>query len=65
MNVEVVDDTMQDLDPFSLASKPVQRSPQPRAVEEVAKFRDLSKVALKNTLDAKDSDPIEEKLNLN
>ena len=64
MNVEVVDNTMQDLDPFSPAPKALPLYPKPLAVREVSDFRDLSQVALDNTTHDKESDPIELELNL-
>ena len=64
MNVEVVDNTIRDLDLFSPASKPVQWSLQSKAIEEVDDFRDLSEVALDNTLDVKYYDPTEQKINM-
>ena len=42
MNVEVVDDTMRDLDPFSVAPKALQLSPLRLAVREVVDFWDSS-----------------------
>ena len=60
MNVDVVDDTMRDLDPFSPASKALVLCLQPLAVREVI---DLDLVHADNTLDDRDSDPNEPELN--
>ena len=64
MNVEVVDDTMQNLDPFSPTPKALLLYPQPLAVREMADFRDSSQVALDCTSHDQDSDPNEPELNL-
>ena len=63
MNVDVVDDTMQDLDPFSLAPKALVLCPQPLAVQEVSDFPDSSQVPTDNTFDDRDSDSNEPELN--
>ena len=65
MNVEVVDDIMQDLDPFSPASKALILYSQPLAIQEVLDFPDSSQVALDSTFDDQISDPNEPELNLN
>ena len=59
MNVDVVDDTMQDLDPFSPAPKALVLCPQSLAVWEVPDFPDSSQVPADNTFDDRDSDPNE------
>ena len=63
MNVDVVDDTMRDLDPFSPASKALVLCPQPLAVWEVPDFPDSSQVSADNTFDDRDLDPNEPELN--
>ena len=65
MNVDIVDDTMRDLDPFSPASKALVLCSQPLAVQEVPDFPDSSQVPANNTFDDRDSDPYEPKLNFN
>ena len=65
MNVDVVDDTMKDLDPFSLAPKALVLCPQPLAVWEVPDFLDSSQVPANSTFDDRDSDPNELELNFN
>ena len=64
MNVEVVDNTMQDLDPFSPAPKALQLSPQPLTVRKVADFRDSSQVVVDSISHNKDSDPTKQELNV-
>ena len=64
MNVEVVDDTMRDLDPFSPAPKALVLCPQPLAIREVPDFPDSSQVPLHGTFDDQDSNPNEPELNL-
>ena len=65
MNVEVVDDTMRDLDSFSPTPKALVLCLQPLAVQEVPNFPDSSQVPLDNTFDDWDSDPNEPELNFN
>ena len=60
MNVDVVNDTMEDLDLFSPASKALVLCPQPLAVPEVI---DLDLVHTDNTFDDRDSNPNEPELN--
>ena len=57
MNVDVVDDTMLDLDPFSLAPKAFVHYSQSLAVREVSDFPDSSQVPANSTFDDRDSDP--------
>ena len=61
MNVDVVDDTMRDLDPFNLVPKALVLCPQPLAVREVI---DLDPVYGDSTFDDRDFDPNELELNV-
>ena len=61
MNVDVVDDTMRDLDPFNPAPKALVLCPQPLAIREVI---DLDQVYGDSTVDGRDSDPNEPELNI-
>ena len=63
INVDVVDDTMWDLDPFSPAPKALVLCPQLLVVWEVPDFPDSSQVPADNTFDDRDSDPNEPELN--
>ena len=63
MNVDVVDETMRDLDPFNPASKALVLCPQPLAIREVPNFSDSSQVLADNTFDDQDSNPNEPELN--
>ena len=63
MNVDVVDDTMRDLDPFSLAPKALVLYPKPLVVREVLNFPDSSEVPAHIIFDDRDSNPNESKLN--
>ena len=63
MNVDVVDDTMRDLDPFNLVSKALVLCPQPLAVRKVPDFPDSSQVPVDSTFDDRDSDPNKPELN--
>ena len=60
MNVDVVDDTMRDLDPFSPAPKALVLCSQPLVVWEVI---DLDPMHAECTFDDWDSDPNEPELN--
>ena len=63
MNVEVVDDTIWDLDLFSPASKALVLCPQSLAIREVPNFPDSSHVLLDSTFEDWDFDPNELELN--
>ena len=61
MNVDIVDDTMRDLDPFSPTPKALVLCPQPLVVREII---DLDLVHRDNTFDDWDSVPNEPELNV-
>ena len=62
MNVDVVDNTMRNLDLFSLAPKALVLCPQSLSVREVSDFPNSSQVPEDNTFDDQDSDPNEPEL---
>ena len=62
MNVDIVDDTMRDFDPFSPTPKELVLCPQPLAIREVI---DLDSVHEDNAVDDRDSNPNEPDLNVN
>ena len=63
MNVDVVDNTIWDLNPFSPTPKALILCPQPLVVREVPDFPDSSQMPIDNTFDDRDSDPNEPQLN--